>query len=162
MDIITLRKEQHNKFLQIKEIEIAKQKIIDEKIHNDNYTIKCVLEYLDNIIKDISKCKDLIKFDMILSSFKTKIIENSNIFKEYNRLNDLQTKIYKLIESISNNNNITFNVINMSKYERSIISKTMDNLKNICRSSNLDELIIEYQFMDTSNDEEIARKLSQN
>lgn len=152
MDYLTeyrrLAKEKHQQYLNEKQA-IEDKKIADElKIKEEQESIELFFTDLDVSITNLETTNDIeLDLQMIRSSIESFI----GVLKNNDRLNELQTKITILVEIL--------NKLHASKTKSSsyvgTIQKIVQEIFTIC------EVDIPIEPMDTSEDDEYARKLQE-
>jgi len=132
-----------------------------EELRIKQYNLDCVKSNLKKIcmdIRDIKKC-DIIRLELFLASFTDTMIQNEKVIQDNST--DFQELVLLLIDSITNNDHIKFDIHNLSPYENKLVKKIPPRLTNIFVLVEMDPSIIEFNLMDTSNDEQLALELQQ-
>ena len=132
--------------MRINEEKEIQQRIEELKIKDDTETIDFFMDDLDVSIISLRESTDLfLDLQLMESKLDTMIV----LFKEYGRLQDVQEKIVSLVE-----------VLNKIFEERKKSPGYVDRLNKIVQSIfKVAEVEIPVELMDTTEDEEVARKL---
>jgi hypothetical protein len=170
-DIRDLRKNQAEKFAKAKEEEDNEKKKQEEtkKIETEQKLLQEIMvknefddmiAHLDTILVDVNECMNILEMDMYVEVFKRILEQNSKFLEtEYCR-EELVQKITELINCVSQNTNSKFDITAKDLYTDSA-QKITDNIKLIMNLCKLNETDINIELMDTTNDEDIAKKLQQ-
>ena len=141
----------------IQHVDALKQEInIFVKSMSGNISVvKNLMDSLESDISKISTNIDIIKIACLVASIKNNILENMDVIKITNNKPLFQGLIGKLINALSENNNIVFDVT-IQDY-RLVFFKTIKKDIDIITKEFSVEIIQE--VMDCSNDLEIAKQL---
>ena len=150
-----LKKLQEQKYLQHKEktrLELE-AKMLKEYEAEQEYD--AFLDKLENTIIEIQNSKNITEIDFYVSSFKT-IIETNIKYVECFKEN-IANKVLDLVNCVNNNINSKFNVTEKGDAAQNVIN----HVKEIMELVQLDKESIGFEtVMDTTDDEELAKKLS--
>ena len=113
-----------------------------------------LLDRLEATIIEIQNSKDINEIDFYVSSFKT-IIETNTKFVECFK-QDIANKVLDLVTCVNNNKDSKFDITQKCDTAQNIVN----NVKAIMDLVQLDKESIGVEVMDTSGDEELAKKLS--
>ena len=157
-----LKKLQEQKYLQHKQHEEKEKekarleieaKMLKEFEVGQEYEL--LLDKLENTIVEIQTSKDITEIDFYVSSFKT-IIETNTKFVECFK-EDIANKVVDLVTCVNNNKDSKYDITQKSDTAQNIIN----NVKAIIDLAQLDKESMGVEMtMDTTEDEELAKKLS--
>lgn len=170
-DIRDLRKNQADKYAKIKEHEDnekkhqeelkrleTEQKMLQEIQYKNDFE-DCINQ-LDIILFSINGCSNILEMNMYVESFKQQIDQNNKFLEtEYCR-EEIVQKITELINTVSQNQNAKFD-FTVKDSNSEAAQKITDTIKQIMNLCKLNENDVNIELMDTTNDENIAKKLEQ-
>jgi len=115
---------------------------------------------IDTILVDVHGCNNILEMNLYIEAFKHQLeINNKFIETEYCHQEILQ-KVTELINCVSENSNSKFD-ITVKDSNTEAANQITNIIKQIMILCKLNENHINIELMDTSNDEEIAKKLHQ-
>jgi hypothetical protein len=133
--------------MRINEEKEIQQRIEELKIKDDTETIDFFMDDLDVSVISLRESTDIFLDLQLMESKLETIIE---LVKEYGRLPDIQEKIVSLVEVL---NNIFEDKKNKSTVYVDKLNKIVQNIFKVA------EVEIPVELMDTTEDEDVARKL---
>jgi hypothetical protein len=175
MDYKSIQQQRHQKYL---EAENAKQQVIEqnakailkkleeEKLklerieREEQFDLSIASNTLEKILQDISKCKDIIQLNLYISTFKYTLEKSLTIFVITDKLDVIYSLVIKMFGLITEGN-IGYQYHKLSDYEKKIINNLKPKIMEILSIVKMEDLTVDIQTMDTSNDEVIARQLAQ-
>lgn len=128
-----------------------------KKMSGNVFTIKCIMDKLEDDINKIRDSTEIIEIDCFVASFKNNIFENLDIIRSTNYVPLFQGLIGKLIDTLSNNTHIIFDVT-VQDYRLTFFKSLKKKIDIMTKEFTLE---IELEIMDCSNDLEIAMQLNE-
>lgn len=142
---------------EIKKIEIEQKMLQEIAFKND---FEDFINHLDTILVDVHNCHNILEMDLYVESFKQQIEKNLKFIDTDYCHQEILQKVTELINCVSQNTNSKFD-ITIKDSNTEAANKITQNIKQIMNLCKLHENNINIELMDTSNDEEIAKKLAE-
>jgi len=170
-DIRDLRKKHAEQYAKVKEQEEnekkqqeelkrieTEQKMLHEIAYKNDF--EDFINQLDTILVDVHSCHNILEMDLYVEAFKHQLEQNSKFLETEYCHQEIIQKMTDLINCVSQNSNSKFDItVKDSNTEAANrITNTIKQIMNLCK---LNENNVNIELMDTSNDEEIAKKLHQ-
>lgn len=170
-DIRSLRKNQAEKYALQKEQEEKEKRKQEElkRIENEEKMLQEIVykhdfedfvHRIDAILIDIHSCNNILEMDLYVQSFKHQLEQNIKFIDTDYCREEIVHKVTDLINTVSQNNNSTFNITIKDPNTEAALRIT-ENIKLIMTMCKFNEHDIHLDIMDTSNDEELAKKLQE-
>lgn len=161
-DIRELRQNQAQKFANEKKAIEDKIKLEQEENMLKEITFKNNFENYINrltiILINIQSCHDILELNIYVESFKH-VLENEIEFTNTEYCHqEISNKVIELINCVSQNENTKFNVT-VKNPNTEAAQNIMNNIKIIMELIKLHENDVHIEVMDTTGDEELAKKL---
>jgi len=142
---------------ELKRIE-TEQKMLHEIAYKHDF--EDFINQLETILVDVHSCHNILEMDLYVESFKHQIVQNNKFLETEYCHQEIIQKVTELINCVSQNSNSKFDItVKDSNTEAANrITNTIKQIMNLCK---LNENNVNIELMDTSNDEEMAKKLHQ-
>ena len=142
---------------ELKRIE-TEQKMLHEIAYKNDF--EDFINQVDTILVDVHSCHNILEMDLYVEAFKHQLEQNSKFLETEYCHQEIIQKMTDLINCVSQNSNSKFDItVKDSNTEAANrITNTIKQIMNLCK---LNENNVNIELMDTSNDEEMAKKLHQ-
>ncbi|XWV25178.1 putative ORFan [Tupanvirus deep ocean] len=141
---------------------IEAEKLRQEKqiLEEKKYKLQMFFVDIDKLISLASNAKNIIKIDVVTADLLERIKSISDLLTETQQKDKTIEKVFAFNGAISENPHATFNVAK-GGYEVKAQKNIVKNIKLILVMLDCDPDILDTNVMDTSNDEEFARRLQE-
>ncbi|XWV26439.1 hypothetical protein QJ857_gp0630 [Tupanvirus soda lake] len=132
------------------------KQILEEK----TYMLQMFFVSIDKLISLASKAENIIKVDAVTADLLDRVMSISELLSEMEQKNKAVDKVFEFNAAISENPRTTFNIVR-GGYEVTAQRKIIQNIKTVLILLDCDPDILDINVMDTSGDEEFARRLQE-
>lgn len=168
-DIRDLRKTQAEKYAKAKEEEDnekkrqdeikridSEQKMLQEVVFKNEY--EDFIDRIDVILVNIHNCNNILEMNMYIETFKHQLEQNITFVNTDYCREEIAQKVTELINCVSQSDKTKFD-ITVKDSNNEAAQQITNHVKNIMTLCKFNENGVKVEIMDTTNDEDMAKKL---